>query len=998
MLSNGAGLIAAFLLFACRPPSARALYEDEVGQYEWHARHIGQSTALGYSPDAPDRVLVASAAGVVSSVALKDGSVQWRRIASEEPIRFLRARGKLVVSATEGGLTQGWKASSGDLTWQRSSSDGRVVALFLAGPASKQSAVVVHSSEVEARSASGKHEWSLSASAVGRNVRFQAAVYVDGSSTLCAIASPADGSGAMAVSVDIESGTVSGKAELPAIVSTALKSNSFVVADSSLIFLKGDVISAYRICEGGAVDSYELKKLKSSSGVAFELMPWQHTSGVFAATNGDTTGIFGLGPKGLRHLRSFEGRAVVGPVFSVHDDEGVQPVAVAITRQEGVQIQLLDPASGNVQPAIHAEGFAAADHGSVRLLLVRELSSGEHRTVLSAADHSLAGIQGKKVVWAREEALASIRHAFIYGRPVAPSTTKELKDPMAAMSTQLAELPVKIGEFMKQPLELLSALGVATKQSSQGSASKRYTSQSLPTSRDELKRFDADKLVIAVTKSFKIFALEATSSEIIWQKFFGSNDLKEPSDGACADLDLHEESMISAACGIWARLLPPSTSSLSELIVVLPTKGGPSKHEILWIDPLAGDVLHREATPEGASIISIMEIPLKVGRRQQVRPLLIVDDAHNSHTMPASAVSSDLLEDSPNRLFHYEVDRVASSVQGFVIGKPGTSPNKLMPLWNVELGSVGQKILTSTTPAHREWDNVPVYIKGDASILYKYINDNMLALASVDTLHKGNMSSLNVYAMDTVTGHVLHQSRIVGGSAPVHLVACDNFMVMHYWNLKKTRFEITVIELFQAKADDGPWNILFGQSSVNRSMSAHYLETPVPLQQTYIAPAGVTSLGVTATLKGITPRSIIMALTTDHILRVSKDQLNPRRPYTTGNKDSAVPPQFAPTKDEIVPPYAPVMAMRPTDVLSHYNTIGRVEGIVSSPTALESTSLVFCYGLDLFFTPVQTARAYDVLSPGFNYRLLYASCGAVGALFFVTTYIARYKALQERWK
>merc|ERR1712007_324893 len=102
--------------------------------------------------------------------------------------------------------------------------------------------------------------------------------------------------------------------------------------------------------------------------------------------------------------------------------------------------------------------------------------------------------------------------------------------------------------------------------------------------------------------------------------------------------------------------------------------------------------------------------------------------------------------------------------------------------------------------------------------------------------------------------------------------------------------------------------------------------------------------------------------------------------------------------DEIVPPYAPVMAMRPTDVLSHYNTIGRVEGIVSSPTALESTSLVFCYGLDLFFTPVQTARAYDVLSPGFNYRLLYASCGAVGALFFVTTYIARYKALQERWK
>merc|ERR1740115_178615 len=97
-------------------------------------------------------------------------------------------------------------------------------------------------------------------------------------------------------------------------------------------------------------------------------------------------------------------------------------------------------------------------------------------------------------------------------------------------------------------------------------------------------------------------------------------------------------------------------------------------------------------------------------------------------------------------------------------------------------------------------------------------------------------------------------------------------------------------------------------------------------------------------------------------------------------------------------PYAPVMPVKPTDILTHYNPVTQVAGIISSPTALESTSLVFCYGLDLFFTPVQTAKAYDVLSPGFNYKFLYVSVLVVLTLAVVTTYIAQYKALQDRWK
>ncbi|CAE8737834.1 unnamed protein product, partial [Polarella glacialis] len=135
--------------------------------------------------------------------------------------------------------------------------------------------------------------------------------------------------------------------------------------------------------------------VKSSAG-AWKLQPWQRTRGVFSATDGVSTAVFGLGSKGLKLLRTIDGVAVVGPVFSVQDDETGQPVAVAVLKEEGMQLQLMDPASGNVQPAVHVTGFTAAGHGEGKLLLVHELSSGEHRTVISAADHSLAGIQAAK--------------------------------------------------------------------------------------------------------------------------------------------------------------------------------------------------------------------------------------------------------------------------------------------------------------------------------------------------------------------------------------------------------------------------------------------------------------------------------------------------------------------------------------------------------------------------------------------------------------------------
>lgn len=988
--------------------TVQALFEDEVGQYEWIVQQVGQPTALAYSTDAADKVFVASGSGVVASMLLKDGSMQWRTVAaSAARMKQLRAGSRGLLSVTDKGLVQFWKGSTGDLTWQRQYPD-EVVDIHIVGPATKQNVVVVRSSEVEVRSTTGKHEWS---SPAGAGARFWAAAPSE-NNVVCAVSAKPGGAGAQSVQIDIATGKILKTTPVPAAVAKALETSSFLVVDAQLVLLSSGAITVQPLCGEGKAETFEMRKIKSSGKVPFQLMPWQHTPGVFSATNGATTAIFGVNEKGLKHLRTFEGVAVVGPVHSIHDDETGQPVAVAIVGDEGTKIQLLDPASGNVQPAINAAGYTAKDHGPARLLLVRELSSGEHHTVISAADHSLVGMQGSKVNWVREEALTSIRQAVFYGRAGIHKSKNKVEDAslsslLPALTAQLSQLPMYMGEVAQKPAQLLAALTEYA--SGLGREPKRsrptlLANGKVPTAADELRGFGANKLILCMTGASKLFALEATTSEIVWQRYFANGaELLGDVSGKCMDSDANGGG--KGKCGLWMQLLPSSSAVYSELIVMTPTPtdASQSAQMVHWVDPLTGKDVHAQKAPSTAGVASLMTFPGNTqAKLEPVQPFLLVDTEHKVHVLPSNdAKHAKLLEANSERLFHYEVNRASQVVQGFSIGKSGTGA-ELVRLWNIELGSIGERIVAATSPQHREWEHVPVHIKGDASILYKYMNTNMMAVATEDVGEGDKGTSLNLYILDAVTGHVLHQSRIVGGAGPVHMAACDNWVLAHYWNEKKTRFELTVVELFESKSDGGPWNILFGAGQAeNFTTSAHHLESPVPLQQTYIFPAGVTSMGVTATMKGITPRSVIMALTTDHLYTITKDMLNPRRPYMVNgvvDKERGVPAQYATTKEEPVPPYAPVMPLRPTDVLTYYNPIGQVRGIVSSPTSLESTSLIFSYGLDLFFTPVQTAKAYDVLSPSFQYSLLYASVLIVfGALMF-TSFLSSRQTLKDRWR
>ena len=77
--------------------------------------------------------------------------------------------------------------------------------------------------------------------------------------------------------------------------------------------------------------------------------------------------------------------------------------------------------------------------------------------------------------------------------------------------------------------------------------------------------------------------------------------------------------------------------------------------------------------------------------------------------------------------------------------------------------------------------------------------------------------------------------------------------------------------------------------------------------------------------------------------------------------------------------------------------VANVRHILTAPALLESTSLVFAYGLDLFCTRVTPSGTFDVLNETFNKaQLVFTICGLAVAILAVRPMV-RQKRLREKW-
>lgn len=84
--------------------------------------------------------------------------------------------------------------------------------------------------------------------------------------------------------------------------------------------------------------------------------------------------------------------------------------------------------------------------------------------------------------------------------------------------------------------------------------------------------------------------------------------------------------------------------------------------------------------------------------------------------------------------------------------------------------------------------------------------------------------------------------------------------------------------------------------------------------------------------------------------------------------------------------------------VTHSLKVEGLRGILTVPAKLESTTLVFAYGVDLFYTRLAPSRTYDSLTEDFSYALLLLTIVALVAAIFVTWVLSEKKELREKWR
>ena len=600
----------------------------------------------------------------------------------------------------------------------------------------------------------------------------------------------------------------------------------------------------------------------------------------------------------------------------------------------------------------------------------RKDGSFGHRLLLSSSEHSLQLIQtGKeaKVGWLRAEALGSVRLSVPVPLPALMSDADNAAETRPSFAFVL---PI-LYESVKRRLEQAAASPIGPSSADAGPPPTHADAYGFP------------QAFVSTTSAGKLFALHSSDGSVLWSR-------RLPAPAADAHAGPPELPFLFVLRGG----AHPQAAVIAQ---------GRSAWTLHVLSPTTGKLLD-VASPSGVGrVVHAMQLTMLAAADGSTRPpLLIVDDTMAVHLYPdtsevRSGVSS-LLSD----LYLYLHAPSTGALTGYGIVKTASGDFKAARRWALALprDEHGQKVsLASFAPDAAV--HSPVRVLGDRSVLHKYVNRNLLAVG-VERPGDGEFEepSLLLMMVDTVSGRVVHSISQQGMRGPLSMLLGENWLVWHFWNPKGLSYQISVVELFtNSTVSDDPLTLMLGgapdYSLRENGFDAFAHPPPHVLSQSYAFAAPVEALGVTQTIKGITPKFVLVGTTAGQLVLLDKRFLDPRRPLVHGGPQK----MSNADKEEGLIPYGPSLGgISPLSVASHRHSIARPRRITAFPTHLESTSIAFMVGLDLFMSRVTPAREFDRLNEDFNYiALIFAIIGlTIGT--YVTGILSDRKDLKRAWK
>uniref|UniRef100_A0A7N8YIJ1 ER membrane protein complex subunit 1 n=1 Tax=Mastacembelus armatus TaxID=205130 RepID=A0A7N8YIJ1_9TELE len=580
----------------------------------------------------------------------------------------------------------------------------------------------------------------------------------------------------------------------------------------------------------------------------------------------------------------------------------------------------------------------------VHTFLKKDDSVG-YRVMVQTEDHTLTFIQQPgRVMWTREEALSDVVTMEMVDLPLT-GTQAELegefgKKADGLMSMVLKRLSSQLILLQAWVAHLWKLFYDARKPRSQ--VKNDVTIENL--SRDE---FNLQKMMVMVTASGKLFGIDSKSGNILWRHYL--DDV--PSNAAF-------KLMVQRTTAHFPH--PPQCT----LLIKDKVCNNKRLHFIIL------GKFQRKAL--GVPILQSLMLPLM--DQDYAKVLLLIDDQFKVSAFPSTKNVLQQLQDMASSIFFYLVD----SSQGKLSGYRLRTDLSTELIWEVIIPTEVQRIVSVKGKRPNEHVHSQGRVMGDRSVLYKYLNPNLLAVVTESTDLHQERSFVGILLIDGVTGRIIHEAVQRKARGPVHVVHSENWVVYEYWSTKSRRNEFSVIELYEGME--------LYNSTVFSSLDRPH--APQVLQQSYIFPSSISTMEATLTEKGITSRHLLIGLPSGGILSLPKMFLDPRRPEIVSEQN----------REENLIPYSPELPIRTEWFINYNQSVSRVQGIYTAPSGLESTCLVVAYGLDIYQTHVYPSKQFDVLKDDYDYMLI---SSVLFALFFgtmISKRLAEVKLLNRAWR
>ncbi|KHJ96160.1 g-patch domain protein [Oesophagostomum dentatum] len=462
--------------------------------------------------------------------------------------------------------------------------------------------------------------------------------------------------------------------------------------------------------------------------------------------------------------------------------------------------------------------------------------------------------------------------------------------------------------------------------------------------------FNLRKMLVVVSLDGVIYGLDSSDGSIAWRYWLGENfsPLLNSIGVSEVPLFIHRSTAHYQLPGLASVVFKDSVSSAGVVI---------------FFNPITGEVTEKAHLTTAIKRVDV----LSFAGKDHINPLLVIDQHNQINIYPPQP--DEILSAAPP-VYIFDVE--SSQISGSKIDLMG---KELVKTWsaNLHLTPSEHIIIVKGKPRNQK-----VHSQGrvliDRNVQYKYANPNLAAIAALDSVHQ----YLSIFLVDVVSGQMVHSARLAKATAPVHLVHCEHWIAYSYWSEKGRRTEIGVLELYEGNE----------QSNKDRFDSlAPTKQPPEVVSQSFIYAQGIQAMGVSETEKGLTTRSLLLALPLGGIHEVTRKLLDATRPLELTQE----------MREEMMIPYMPEIAVATEDMVNYNQTVHGVRGIKTAASGLESTSLMLAYGKDIFFTRLTPSGTFDILKDDFDHVLISTVLFGLIAGSIISKKLARNNALSAAW-